>query len=463
MKKTIFAASLVALLTAAPAMAQDFTNYVALGDSVTAGLTSASMMDWYQDRSYPAVLAQQAGAAVFEQPYVSEPGIGPIFELVALAPTPDIRPVNLPPGMPYNYEYPYPYNNLGIPTATLYDMIFQTGDLNNLAQGNFDTVFFDIVLRNGINTALEFAIGAQPTFMTVWIGNNDVLGAVLAATPIDGITMTPVEFFAGLYGNAIGALATNTSADIVLINIPYLTEVPFATSVPPYVDHPDFGRLYLTADTGPLTDGDMLTLEGGRLVGEGYGLPGGPPLPDNMNIFTGEAGVVLRAAEIEMINAHIDGLNAAIDQTGAALGYPVFDINAIFAALTSGEMVPTYGGTTLSTQFLLGGIFSYDGIHPQHIGSALIADELIQFINAEFGAEIPRVNMAEVLFEGDWQAPAVSPAQAKRAVMSAEAFQTLYDLFVPKVERRPQLRRPDLRRQGGPPDVADRKPTRMID
>ena len=69
MKKTIFAASLVALLAAAPTVAQvDFTNYVALGDSVTAGFTSGSMMDWYQDRSYPAVLAQQAGAALFEQP-----------------------------------------------------------------------------------------------------------------------------------------------------------------------------------------------------------------------------------------------------------------------------------------------------------------------------------------------------------------------------------------------------------
>ena len=146
MKKTIFALSLVALLAAVPATAQvDFTNYVALGDSMTAGFASASMMDWYQDRSYPAVLAQQAGASVFQQPYISTPGIGPIFELVSLIPTPVIQPVGLVPGMPYNYEYPLPYNNLGIPTATLYDMIFQTGDINNLIAGNFDTVFFEML------------------------------------------------------------------------------------------------------------------------------------------------------------------------------------------------------------------------------------------------------------------------------------------------------------------------------
>ena len=95
MKKTIFALSLVALLAAAPAMAQvDLSNYVALGDSMTAGFASASMMDWYQDRSYPAVLAHQAGFDDFEQPYISQPGIGPIFELVSLAPTPVIQPVS---------------------------------------------------------------------------------------------------------------------------------------------------------------------------------------------------------------------------------------------------------------------------------------------------------------------------------------------------------------------------------
>ena len=440
MKKTVFAISLVALLAVAPAMAQvDLSNYVALGDSMTAGFASASMMDWYQDRSYPAVLARQAGASTFEQPYISEPGIGPIFELVSLLHDGELRPVIAPvglvPGLPTNAEYPGIYNNLGIPTSTLYDMIFQTGDITNLLQGNFDTVFFDIVLRNGINTALEQAIGLQPSFMTVWIGSNDVLPAVLAATPIDGITMTPVDFFAGLYGNTVGVLATTTTADIVFINVPYITDIPFTTSVPPYVDIPQLGRWYLMADTGPLTDDDLVTGGAGALIAIGYGLPGGPPLPDNMNLFTGDPGVVLRAAEVDLINAQVDGYNAAIDEAAAAFGYPVFDVNAFFADISSGAYVPTFGGTTLSTDFLLGGIFSYDGIHPQHIGYALMADELIQFINAEYGSEIPRVDMAEVLFEGDWQSPGVSPAAAKKTIMSAEAFQKLYELFPPKLDQ----------------------------
>jgi hypothetical protein len=460
MKKTLLATCLVALLAAVPATAQvNFTNYVALGDSYTAGFVSGSLMNWYQDRSFPAVLAQQAGSPVFEQPYISEPGIGPIFELVSLVPQPIIAPVGLIPGLPTNAEYPYPYNNLGIPGADLYDMIFQPGDITNLIQGNFDNVMFDIVLRNGINTALEQAIGLQPTFMTVWIGNFDVLGAVLSGTAIEGITMTPVDFFAGLYSNAIGALATNTTADIVLINIPYPTEIPFATTLDPYVDIPGLGRWYLVADTGVLTDADLVTLAAGELIAQGYGLPGGPLLPDNLNIFTGEAGVVLRPAEVAAINGQIDAFNAIIAQAGATFGYPVFDANALFDEIARGEALPMYGGVTLTADFLLGGIFSYDGVHPQRIGYAMVADNLIQFINAEFGSAIPRVNMAEVLFEGDWQTPGVSPAKARETVMSKAAFEQLFKLAPPKLDQAPRIRRPSPSQLG----TVDRDPRRKPD
>ena len=222
MKKTILMTCLVALLAAAPAMAQvDLSNYVALGDSLTAGFVSGALMDFYQDRSYPAVLAAQAGVSGFEQPLVSEPGFPPILELVHLVPAPVIQPVGLVPGLPVNAALPRPYNNLGVPGANLFDMVFATGDLNNLLAGNFDNAMNDLILRDGIHTALEQAISLQPTFITVGIGNNDVLGAVATATPIDGVTMTPVDIFEQLYNNAIGALVTNTTADIVLMNLVY--------------------------------------------------------------------------------------------------------------------------------------------------------------------------------------------------------------------------------------------------
>jgi lysophospholipase L1-like esterase len=459
MKKKIFATCLVALLAAAPAVAQvDFTSYVALGDSLTAGFASGSFMDWYQERSYPAVLAHQAGAPVFEQPTISEPGIPAILELVSLLQNgqlqPVIAPVGLIPGQPTNALYPGIYNNLGITGATLNDMIFKTGDLQNFSPAN---AMFDLVLRDGVHTALEFAIGAQPTFMTVWIGSNDVLPALLAGTPADGITMTPVDMFALLYNNAIGALATNTAADIVLINIPYMTETPFATSLDPFVDIPGLGRWYLVADTGVLTDDDLVTAGAGGLIAQGYGLPNGPPLPDNLDLLTQQPGYVLRPGEVDAINNQIDGYNAVIADVGATYGYPVFDVNTFFANITNGSGLPLYGGVELTDQFLLGGIFSYDGLHTQNIGSALVADELIQFINAEYGDSIPRVNMADVLFEGDWQT-GVMPAKANEVILSPESFDQLYKIFGPKIESTPQVRRPTTGRTTPGSGVVRRKP-----
>jgi hypothetical protein len=272
--------------------------------------------------------------------------------------------------------------------------------------------------------------------------------------------MTPVDVFAQLYNNAVGALATNTSADIVLINLPYSTAIPFTTSVDPFVDIPQLGRVYLMADTGPLTDDDLVTLAAGPLIAQGYGLPGGPPLPDNLNFFTGEPGYVLRPTEVEIINDRIDAFNGIIAEAADTFGALVFDANELFVEIASGENLPTFGGVTLDTTFLLGGIFSYDGIHPQNIGSALIANGLIQFINAEFGATIPQVDMAEVLFEGDWQNPGVSPANAREIVMSAEAFQQLYELAPPKLDQAPRIHRPGSDRPNPSTGDLRRKPVK---
>jgi len=38
----------------------------------------------------------------------------------------------------------------------------------------------------------------------MWIGQNDVLGAVTSATAMEGVTMTPVDVFATLYPQAVG-------------------------------------------------------------------------------------------------------------------------------------------------------------------------------------------------------------------------------------------------------------------
>ncbi|HSF38956.1 MAG TPA: hypothetical protein VLT87_04125, partial [Thermoanaerobaculia bacterium] len=108
MHRMKFFASLLALALLVPAGAfaqsvdtgdANFTRYVALGDSLTAGFSSNALVETFQRRSYPALIWRQAtnGAAGFEQPLVSQPGIGGtpgfgVLQLVSLVPL-TLRPV----------------------------------------------------------------------------------------------------------------------------------------------------------------------------------------------------------------------------------------------------------------------------------------------------------------------------------------------------------------------------------
>ncbi len=434
MKKTLFILTLAALLGAVPASAQvDFTRYVALGDSLTAGYVSGALAEPFQERSYPAMFAYNAGVTTFEMPLVSMPGIGSfgtMLELNGLVPAPAIAPMPGLPGSPINAEYPAPYNNLGVPGSNTYDFLNTTGDIMNLAAGNLDNVMHDLILRFPYAegpagpipaTAVVQAIALDPTFVTFWMGNNDILGAAIYATPIDGVTMTPIPIFEQLYGQALGALATMTSAEIVVMNLPYATALPYVTTVSNYITIPDVGTVQLMGEDGPIGDDDYITLGASSLIAQGYGLPGFPPLPENIDPATGAPGVILRAEEAAIISERYDVYNQIIAATAANFGVSVIDANALFDDLDAHGW--TLGGVTLDTGFLQGGIFSYDGIHPQNIGYAWVASGLIDFVNEHYGMSIPQVNMEQVLCHGGCAGQGVPPGTDPSKVLFTDAAQ----------------------------------------
>ena len=457
--KKILLVTFAAALLAAPAIAQvAFTRYVALGDSITAGVASASILDYYQQRSYPQLLATQAGAGLLQGPFVAPPGLAPILVLESLSPL-SVGPTDLPlPADPFDYFYNLileaPYQNLGLSGADTNDLLTKTGNALNLAAGNFDNVVYDMTLRipqvEDPNTgdlvdftAMVAAISQQPTFLTVWIGSNDVLGAVLAATPIDGITMTPLDEFTTDYTTVIGGLATSLpNTDIVVLNIfGDARWIPFTSTVPTSVDIPGVGAVPLMGEDGPLVPGDFLTLPAGELLGLGMGLPipGSPPLPENLDPATGAPGVILRAAEIEVINERLTAVNGII--AGIAGQFPnvhLYDVSALMADIVNGDF-RTFGGIELTTDFLVGGIFSYDGFHPQNVGQAVVAGGLIDFINDELNADLPQLNMYEILTEGDWQSPTpfkCGTCDPKQTILTHEGFMQLYEMMLPELAAR---------------------------
>jgi lysophospholipase L1-like esterase len=380
-KKRPSLALLALLAGAGSAPAQTFTNYVAVGDSLTAGFMSGSLVQTHQLNSYPALLARQARVPDFQQPLVSEPGIPTELALLTLTPSPVIAPKHTAQGVPLNAGLARSYNNLGVPGATSVDCF-----------GTTSGGFHDLVLR-GLGTAVQQAVAARPTFLTLWIGNNDVLGAAVNGRAIDGVTLVPAATFRKVYTDIVAALK-GTGAPIVAANLPDVTSIPFVTTIPRVVVNPTTRQpvlvngqpVPLIGPNGPLPSGSYVTLAATVYLAQGVGIPAGlggqgTALPDE---------VILDTAEVAAIRDRVETNNRAIVDICSAAGIPVLDVNALLKEFSSSGR--DLGGVTLTSTFLTGGMFSYDGIHLTDLGYAVLANEWIALINQR-GGSLPPVNL----------------------------------------------------------------------
>lgn len=382
------------LATAAvPALAQStgFTSYAAVGDSLTAGFSSGALVESHQRNSYPALIARQAGLAGFEQPWVTEPGIPAELALVQLVPTTVIAPKSSLLGAPRNLALARPYNNLAVPGATVIDAYTDSG-VSRVPPASF-------ILR-GLGTQVQQASALRPGLITLWIGNNDVLGAVIRGTAVEGLTITPRATFRQYYAAVLEDL-TRSGARIVAANLPDATTIPFATTIPPVVVNPATRQpvlvngqtVPLLGPNGPLASNTLVTLGASSLLAQGIGIPkalGGTntPLPNE---------VLLDANEVAVIRDVTAANNSAIRDLCAAKSIPVLDANAILRDFAAGNR--SVGGIDLDSGFLTGGIFSYDGVHPGDLGYAVLTNEWIRLINTQVAAgSLPEVDLNPYLF-----------------------------------------------------------------
>jgi lysophospholipase L1-like esterase len=394
------------LLPAAPARAQaSFSTYVALGDSLTAGFSDGSLVETHQRVSYPALLATQAGVTAFEQPLVSQPGIPTELTLVTLIP-PVVSAKASNQGAALRLDLPRPYNNLGVPTARVVDLLTRVTDGGG---------FHDLILR-GRGTALAQGASLKPTMVTLWIGNNDVLAAAVNGRAIDGVTLTPLASFRAAYQSVVDAIKAS-GATAVAANVPDVVTIPFVTTIPPVVVSPTTGApvrvngqtVALLGPNGPLPANSLVTLAAAPLLLKGDGVPTalggtGRPLPDE---------VILDLNEVAVIRERVGQYNQVIAQICQGAGIAVLDVNAFFADVAAhGRLV---GGVTLTSAFLSGGLFGYDGIHPTDLGYALIANEWIRLVNAR-GGQLEEVNLGPYL--GVTPAPASATASGAHGVVA---------------------------------------------
>jgi hypothetical protein len=128
-----------------------------------------------------------------------------------------------------------PYNNTGVPGAKSFHLLSPTyGAAAGLADGTANPYYVRFA-PNGTTSVLAYAMSQAPTFFSLWIGNNDVLGYATSGgdgtNPITPATGAAGVGFDGTYA-ALVATLTSTGAKGVVANIPYVTSIPFFKTVP---------------------------------------------------------------------------------------------------------------------------------------------------------------------------------------------------------------------------------------
>ena len=426
----------------------DFSSYVAMGGSITAGVTDGSLFIAGQMGSYPnimaSVMSQTDTGGEFTQPYVDDNvgGInvggnqfwGPRFFFDGAGPaqvpgTPSTEATNVVPG---------PYSNLAFPFANaIVNVAPGAGSLEGLAVGLANPWYVRAASSNDA-TILGDALMQQPTFVTFVPGNDfagyTLFGASDFPTPLE--LEGPTGMLAGVVGT-IQALSASVPNGVIT-TLPDPTVSATFTTIPwnaipldaatagllnaqlaaPY----NGGLLELQAaglisaeevalrtlnavegDNGALiedsdlTDLSALGLPSLRLTNENDRISlfasqnlGTVPDPSNPLGIVGVTipladFVILTATEIDEIQTKLATANAAISASVPS-GWALFDLHGLYnEVVTTGLQVDDY---TMTGDLVFGGFFSLDGFHPTTRGSAAIAKRMMAAIDATWGSNL---------------------------------------------------------------------------
>ena len=234
----------------------DFSNYVSLGNSLTAGFADGALFIQGQEGSFPYILSEQfalAGGGEFKIPLMND-NLGGVLlggqqilenRLVLAQTSNGLLPSRIPgsPTTDITNVLAGPFNNMGVPGAKSFHLLAPGfGNVANVSLGKANPYFVRFASSPN-STVLQDAIAQNPTFFSLWIGNNDVLGYALSGGTgidqtgnLDPTTYGPNDItdgnvFASVYNTLLAAL-TGTGAKGVVANIPDVFTIPFFTTVP---------------------------------------------------------------------------------------------------------------------------------------------------------------------------------------------------------------------------------------
>jgi lysophospholipase L1-like esterase len=415
----------------------DLSTYVAVGTSLSSGYESGGLVDRHQVHSFPSIFARQIGKTVdlvggsgtFTQPTINQDGIPALLEIKSFSPL-VISNAGRTTGAPTNLSQPFAYHNLGIPGAILVDLVDTTNYHNTVPPVNRQNFTYFNIIQRTRGTVLAQALSLAPTIMSIEYGANEVLGP--SAT--GGVAPNPAtgQAYAQLMTIALNTIhSTLQGTRVVVLNVPDVTTIPFFTTLSAFTVSATTGQpLPLVGANGPLAPGDLVLLSAAGLIATtGTGIPAGgvnylnPSVPSNGQAL--DESLILRAAEVSATQAVIAQLNAVVDSVSQRPFVAKADFAGLLATISSTGL--SLGGADYTNEFVTGGLFGLDGVHPNDLGYALIANTMIDAINARFGCFVPPVN---ALTYASTNASALAPVRDHYPLVRGldESFRMLFGL-----------------------------------
>lgn len=381
----------------------DFSRYVAIGNSLTAGYADGGLYRDGQLNSYPSMIAGQLkalGGGKFVQPLFipgQENGSG-YLSLTGFTSTglPVIKPVTtdlairgISPitGLPLYTKFIDSINNYGVPGIRVSDLIDPAYGIKNPYLERLETT-----AEAGLVGYAQKVFQSKPTFFTCWLGNNDALQYALSGGVFP--PLTPPAAFQQIYAGFIGQLIQFTKAKGVMGTIPDVTLIPYfntKTVAKILAQAPAGASLYITTGTGAVrkaTSADLIVLTADSIgaVNPKTGPKGFSPYNPLKN------KDVLDSAEVSATRSAIASYNISIVQVATANGLALMDINQLLTKISKGNYV--VDGIPLTLAYISGGVFSLDGVHLTPRGYSIIANQYINAINATYHTTISTLSPA---------------------------------------------------------------------
>lgn len=392
----------------------DFSKYVAIGNSLTAGFADGGLYLEGQKVAFPNLLAGQmerAGGGEFNSPFFDDAhanGSG-YLKLESIQNGLPVL-VNVTDKLAYidqeNHlmKYTGAIQNLGVHGMRV-NLAF---DPTFSVQSNY----FERLLSEsevGVKTYFDYVTEKDHTFFSFWLGNNDVLGYALEGgiiTPQNEMKaqLTDKGTFEALYIKFIEQLTENGQKGVIA-TIPDATAVPFFTTITIQTllneakeVNSAITDLYIqdkTVVTAPFlgvraaTNEDLVVLtfpinKMGAVNNQGfpYGLHPLNPIEDQY---------ILDKSEVARVKDYIKSYNNTIRNIAENKGLALADIYSYLNKVK--ETGVLINGAIMNATFISGGAFSLDGVHLTPKGNAMIANQFIEAINKQYDSKLPELDV----------------------------------------------------------------------